>query len=146
MFPSVRLVALAVETVLASDLQQWRRRCDHSCAFRLRFSLTEAEDLAVACIDPNEDVAEGFVPALYPVTDKRLSIVDEQGRKVAVGEVGDLVVHSSFMSEGYWLRPETDDDNFGADPDHPDQQVYRTGDPGRFLKGGGFEYLGRRDG
>src|SRR6478672_6030568 len=77
--PSVRLLALAGETITASDVQQWRRRFATSCALRHRFSSTEAGHIAVACLGPGAMPKAGAVPAPGPVADKFLSVIDGHG-------------------------------------------------------------------
>ncbi|CCV10741.1 non-ribosomal peptide synthetase [Mesorhizobium sp. STM 4661] len=142
--PSVRLLALAGETVIASDLQQWRQRFATSCALRHRFSSTEAGHIAVASVAPGVTLASGTVPAPRPVADKHLSVVDEQGRAVEDGEAGELIVRSAFLAD-YWRRAPEVSDHFQADPELPHQRLFHTGDMGRFLSDGSFEFLGRRD-
>ena len=72
-------------------------------------------------------------------------LVDEAGRAVAKGEMGELVVKSPYIAEGYWRQPEETAAVFKPDPEVPGQRIYRTGDLGRFLDDGRFVFLGRRD-
>jgi amino acid adenylation domain-containing protein len=143
--PSVRLVALAGQTVIASDVEQWRHRFAMSCALRHRFSSTEAGHIAVASVAPGETPAPGTVPSPRPVADKVLLIVDENGQPAEQGSVGELVVRSGFLADGYWRRAPETETRFGTDPEFPDQQVFHTGDIGRLSSDGGLEFLGRLD-
>ena len=143
--PSVRLVALAGDTVTASDIQQWRHHFAGSCALRHRFSSTEAGHIAVACVEPGAVPAPGTVPAPSPVADKFLSVVDEHGVPVRAGELGELVVRSAFLADGYWRRPEQSAERFATDPNDPEQRVFRTGDMVRLLADGTFEFQSRLD-
>ena len=52
LFPSVRLVALAGDRVLPSDVEEWKRHFSASCALTHRFSTTETALLTVARVDP----------------------------------------------------------------------------------------------
>ena len=72
-------------------------------------------------------------------------LVDEAGRAVAKGEMGELVVKSAYIAEGYWRQPEETAAVFKPDPEVPGQRIYRTGDLGRFLDDGRFVFLGRLD-
>ena len=143
--PSVRLLALAGDTVVASDIQQWRHRFATSCALRHRFLSTEAGHIAVACVEPGAMPMPGVVPAPHPVADKFLSVIDEHGNTVKKGESGELVVRSAFLADGYWRRAEESADHFQIAPNHPNERLFRTGDMVRLLADGGFEFLGRRD-
>ncbi|BCG96507.1 AMP-binding protein [Mesorhizobium sp. 131-2-1] len=143
--PSVRLVALAGQTVIASDVEQWRRHFATSCALRHRFSSTEAGHIAVASVAPGELLAPGTVPAPRPVADKFLLVVDESGQPVEQGGVGELVVRSAYLADGYWRQASETAKHFGTDPDFPDQRVFHTGDIGRLSSDDSLEFLGRRD-
>ncbi len=144
LFPKVRLVALAGDVVLPADLEKWKQHFGSSCVLMHRFSTTETGLLCVARIE-SDAVRPGVVPAGRPVEDKCLELVDEAGRAVAAGETGELVVKSSYIAEGYWRRGNEAAPAFQPDPDVPGRRVYRTGDLGRFLPDGRFEFLGRRD-
>lgn len=143
--PSVRLVALAGQTVIASDIEQWRRHLAPSCGLRHRFSSTEAGHIAVASVAPGQTPASGTVPAPRPVADKFLLVVDEDGQSVEPGGVGELVVRSAFLADGYWRQPSETAKYFRDAPDLPDQRLFHTGDIGRLSSDGSLEFLGRRD-
>jgi amino acid adenylation domain-containing protein len=155
--PSVRLVALAGEAVMASDVREWRRRFSGGCALRHRFSSTEAGHVAVAVVGPATGSAvlagataavaadTADLPPARAVADKELLVVDEQGRPVPAGEAGELLVGSAFLADGYWRRPAETAAGFPEDPRHPSRRHFRTGDMGRLLADGAFEFLGRRD-
>ncbi|MEM7251867.1 MAG: amino acid adenylation domain-containing protein [Pseudomonadota bacterium] len=74
-------------------------------------------------------------------------IVDEDDKPVAIGEVGELLVRSPTMMQGYWNNPERNDRAFferigsGGQRD----RFYRTGDLVREADGGCMEFLGRKD-
>lgn len=143
--PSVRLVALAGEAVTAADVALWRRHFAAACELRHRFSSTEAGHIAVACLAGSAQPASEIIPPARPVTDKFLSVVDENGREVKPGEAGELIVSSAFMADGYWRAAGRPDDPFEADPEHPGRRLVHTGDIVRPVAGGGFEFVGRRD-
>ena len=82
---------------------------------------------------------------VYPVADKSLVLVNQEGALVPEGESGELLVRSSYLAEGYWRRPEETAAAFQPAPDHPGQRIYRTGDRGRFLSDGSFVFEGRKD-
>jgi amino acid adenylation domain-containing protein len=142
--PSVRLVALAGETVTASDLELWRHHFATSCALRHRFSSTEAGHIAVACVEPFASLLPGVVPLARPVEDKFLSVIDEAGSTVEEGDIGELVVRSAFLANGYWRREQESAEHFRIDANNPNQRLFRTGDMVR-LDDKGLVFLGRRD-
>ena len=131
LFPRVRLVALSGDAVLPADIENWKKHFSPSCILLHRFSTTETGLLTVGRIEA-EAAQEEEVPAGRAVPDKFLSLVDEHGEDVSVGETGELVVRSRFLADGYWGRA-------------PFAQPHRTGDLGRFLPDGRFIHLGRKD-
>jgi len=145
LFPSVRLVALAGDMVLSSDVEEWKRHFSKSCSLTHRFSTTETALLTVSRVGPETIPEPGTVLAGRPVADKCLWLIDEAGEIVAAGETGELVVKSSYIADGYWRQPEETAAAFKRDPQAPGQRIYRTGDLGRFSDDGSFEFLGRRD-
>jgi len=145
LFPSVRLVALAGDTVRPSDVERWRRHFSRSCVLLHRFSTTETALLAVARIDAGSAGRTDLVEGGRPVADKELVLVDEAGQPVADGAVGELIVRSAYLADGYWGRPEATAAAFSPDSASPGRRTYRTGDFGRFMPDGRFVFLGRRD-
>lgn len=60
-----------------------------------------------------------------------------------MGEVGEILVTSAYLSPGYWNNPEGTDNSFLAAAQG--QRTYRTGDLGRIRPDGQLEHLGRVD-
>ena len=143
-FPSVRLIALAGEAVTTNDLQQWRQHFGVACALRNRFSSTEAGHIAVTCIGPGDAI--DVLPPVTAVSDKDVTVIDNTGGPCDDGETGELVIRSAYMADGYWRDGTIDRSDFAGDPAHPGERVFRTGDLGRRLADGRFEFVGRRDG
>ena len=144
-FPSVRLVALAGDSVLPIDVEGWRRHFGHACVLMHRFSITETGLLCLVRIEQDEAEDSGLTLAGWPVEDKRLELVDDDGRPVATGDTGELIVKSPYIAEGYWRKPAETAAAFSIDAAVPGQRIYRTGDLGRFRPDGRFVFLGRRD-
>jgi amino acid adenylation domain-containing protein len=145
LFPSVRLVALAGDVVLPADVQAWQRRFSPSCSLLHRFSLTETALLTVARFEHGTAVDPDFVDAGRPVADKELVLVDAAGEPVPRGEVGELVVRSAYLADGYWRRPAETAAAFRTLDSATGERAYHTGDLGRFEDDGRFVFLGRRD-
>ena len=143
--PSVRLVALAGDSVLPTDVEGWKRHFSSACVLMHRFSISETGLLCLARIDRDAAHDSGLLLAGRPVEDKHLELVDDAGQPVAVGETGELIVKSPYIAEGYWRNQKETAPVFSSDPDVPGRRIYRTGDLGRFLPDGRFVFLGRRD-
>jgi non-ribosomal peptide synthetase component F/acyl carrier protein len=61
--------------------------------------------------------------------------------------IGEIYIRTPYRSLGYYKQPELTAEVFVQNPfsDDPNDIVYKTGDLGRVLKSGDFEYLGRQD-
>ncbi len=67
-----------------------------------------------------------------------MKIVDEDGREVATGEVGEVCIRSAANVRGYWMKPEATAAAFGPDG------WFRTGDLGRFDADGYLTIVDRK--
>lgn len=74
-------------------------------------------------------------------------VLDERMRPVPVGVIGELYFGGAHVAHGYWRRPDITAKQFLPDPfaKEPGRRLYKTGDLGRWLPDGNFEYLCRRD-
>ena len=144
-FSSVRLVALAGDSVLPIDVEAWRRHFGRTCVLMHRFSITETGLLCLARIAHDGADESDLILAGWPVEDKQLELIDDDGRPVATGDTGELIVKSPYIAEGYWRKPAETAAAFSVDAAVPGQRIYRTGDLGRFRPDGRFVFLGRRD-
>jgi acyl carrier protein len=85
------------------------------------------------------------VPVGYPVAAAQVSLLDEAGQIVEGAGVGEIVVRSRYLSQGYWRRPELTAQRFQIDPADPRYRSYRMGDLARRRPDGMLELVGRKD-
>jgi amino acid adenylation domain-containing protein len=73
--------------------------------------------------------------------------LDDAGRPVAEGEVGELWVRGATVMRGYWGDAELTNSRLRRDPrpGAPPGRAYRTGDLVRRLPGDAYDFVGRRD-
>ena len=71
-------------------------------------------------------------------------IKDETDALVPPGEIGEIVVRSRFLAQGYWNNPELTAKVFQTDPLDSTIRIYRTGDLGRWRNDGTLEHVGRK--
>ncbi|SDT84455.1 non-ribosomal peptide synthetase [Desulfobacula phenolica] len=74
-------------------------------------------------------------------------ILNDKMQPVPVGVIGELHFSGVHMAHGYWKRPYLTARQFVPNPfsSTPGQRLYKTGDLGRWLPDGNFEYICRRD-
>jgi amino acid adenylation domain-containing protein len=85
------------------------------------------------------------IPIGRAIADVEVFALRDDGKPVADGEVGELLVRGPTVMQGYWNEPERTSRGLIADPLGRPQLVYRTGDLVREEGGGSFRLLGRRD-
>jgi 4-hydroxybenzoate-CoA ligase len=73
-----------------------------------------------------------------PVSGYEIKIVDECGREVADGEVGELVVRGATAGDGYWNQRAKSRRTFAGEWTHTGDKFFRDGD-------GYYYYCGRTD-
>jgi long-chain acyl-CoA synthetase len=71
-------------------------------------------------------------------------IVDDQGRRVPPGEVGELVVRGANVMRGYWGKPDETADRL-RDGEIAGEKVLHTGDQFRMDEEGFLYFVGRTD-
>lgn len=89
--------------------------------------------------------AHGKITKTYvgkPLKDVVLRLVDEQGKELPAGEIGEICFGGKGVVKGYLNRPELTAEKFVATET---DRFYATGDIGRFAADGNLEMLGRRD-
>ena len=74
-----------------------------------------------------------------------LTVVNDEGRPVQEGEIGEIVIASSYIALGYWRDPELSARVFAADATDPGRRIFRTGDLARRRPDGLLEFCGRKD-
>ncbi|MGH3761692.1 amino acid adenylation domain-containing protein [Actinophytocola sp.] len=69
---------------------------------------------------------------------------NDSGGPVALGEIGEVLVRAPDLPDGYLGRAAATAQRFVPDPARPGGRLFRTGDLGRRLPGGGVQVLGPR--
>ena len=96
-------------------------------------------------VDGETALPESRVPAGYPIPDREVLLLDGDGRPVALGETGEIVLRSRYLALGYWRRPDLTEEAFAPDPSGGGRRLYRTGDLGVATADGCLTHLGRQD-
>lgn len=105
------------------------------------YGLTECK--RVSYLPPDQiDVRPASVGRGMP--NEEVYVVDEVGRRVGPGVIGELVVRGSNVMKGYWERPEETDRVLKPGP-WPGERVLYTGDLFRTDPEGYLYFVGRKD-
>lgn len=107
-------------------------------------------EATVGCVlhrlSPDASLLDSPVPIGKPAPGVAVYVLDDQGRPVAEGMVGELYVSSAQLARGYLGRPELTAARFVPCPDGPPgTRMYRTGDLVRASSDGVLWFRGRSD-
>lgn len=90
---------------------------------------------------------EATIPLGHPIANTQFHIVDENLKKVAPGEDGELLIGGDGLARSYKNRPDLTLERFIEDQFRatPGARLYKTGDLARYLPDGTIAFLGRID-
>ncbi len=144
-FPDLRAVCLGGEAVYRRDVDRHRARLGPHVPLVHGLGCTELSMIRQLFVDGETPLPESRVPAGYPIPEREVLLLDGDGRPVAPGETGEIVLRSRHLALGYWRRPDLTDEAFTPDPSGGSRRLYRTGDLGVVTADGCLTHLGRQD-
>ena len=140
LFPTLRYITNTAAALPTGHIRQLRDLFPHVKIFSM-YGLTECK--RVSYLPPGEiDIRPGSVGRGMP--NEEVYIVDDAGRRVPAGTVGELVVRGSNVMKGYWELPEETDRMLKPGP-LPGERVLHTGDLFRTDDQGYLYFVGRKD-
>jgi amino acid adenylation domain-containing protein len=141
-FANVRAVRLASEAVTADDFRAFRQHFPRTSIFVHTLSCSETSNIAWSRWTQNNTIPEGVLPVGHFSRD--VSLLGDDGQPVSCGEVGEIVVKSRYVANGYWRDSELTAKRFSADLDGKGTRLVRIGDLGRINADGLLEFCGRK--
>jgi len=144
-FPNVRAILLATESITGDDFKAFCRHFPPESIFVHTLASSEATVIAWSRWNQRDNIPDGVFPVGHFARDMDVSLLGDDGQPVAHGEVGEIVVKSRYIADGYWRDPELTAERFSADLDGKGTRLVRTGDLGRINAAGLLEFCGRKD-
>jgi amino acid adenylation domain-containing protein len=146
-FASLRYVLMAGEPLLPSDVGRWLDLYGDRTQLINLYGTSETTMAKFFYFVKPEDRHLRSIPVGKPMEGARAVVVDAKGKPCPAGMIGEIYIRTPYRSLGYYKQPELTAEVFVQNPfsDDPNDIVYKTGDLGRVLKSGDFEYLGRQD-
>ena len=140
------LVLFAGEVMPVKQLNYWRRKMPELLYANL-YGPTEVTDICAYYIVDRDFADSETLPIGRACDNCDLIIFREDGTEAAPGEIGELCVRGSFVTDGYYGDPDKTDAAFIQNPLNPwyPEKIYKTGDLVRYNDRGELLYLGRRD-
>jgi amino acid adenylation domain-containing protein len=95
----------------------------------------------------NETNANRAVPLGRGIKDVQMLLLSKSGQLTGIGELGELYVRSPHLATGYVGDENLTAERFLTNPFTNDakDQMYKTGELGRYLSDGNIEWAGRKD-
>ncbi len=87
----------------------------------------------------------GSIPIGKPVAGAKILILNDQMKMVPSGAIGEIYIGGDGLSQAYINRPELSQKVFVINPYATEENLYKTGDLGKYRKDGSIEFLGRSD-
>jgi acyl-CoA synthetase (AMP-forming)/AMP-acid ligase II len=106
-----------------------------------QFGQTECKRIAIMPPDQDGDRVEAVG---LPLPGTRVLILDDEGRELPVGRIGEIVVTGPHVMPGYWRAPELTARTFRRDERTGELRLH-TGDYGSLDADGYLYFRGRRD-
>lgn len=146
-FKALRLVLLAGERVLPSELANWYQIFGSRVQLVNLYGPTETTLAKLFYPIEPTDVNRNNIPIGKPIDGCKVIIVDKDMKICSKGESGEIIIRTPYMSLGYYGDDEITEKRFIQSPFSEEKTdiVYRTGDLGRLLSDGNIEFLGRLD-
>jgi len=141
----LRLLRLSGAPITKLDFDLYKKIFSSTVLLEILMGSTETRVIGRAVLDQTFSFPEDGTPVGYPYSDNKILLLDENGREVGPGEVGEIAVQSRTLSDGYWKRPEDNSAKFLRDPKTAEEPICLTGDLGRMRPDGFFIHLGRKD-
>ena len=142
---TVRLVRLASEMAVRGDFDAYRRHFEPTCRLANTLASSEVGIITQCLLTPDADPPGDLLPVGRPAEGIDVRLHDPQGREVAPGETGEIVVRSRYLSPGYWRDESLTRERFADDADDVGRRAYRTGDLARRSPDGELTVVGRVD-
>ena len=139
-FPELRYITNTAAALPTDHIRRLRDLFPDVKIFSM-YGLTECK--RVSYLPPDQiDVRPTSVGRGMP--NEEVYVVDDTGRRVPAGTVGELVVRGSNVMKGYWELPEETDRMLKPGP-LPGEKVLHTGDLFRMDEEGYLYFVGRKD-
>ncbi len=137
---SLRMITNTAAALSERHIQDLRAFFPKATLFSM-YGLTECK--RVTYLPPDQlDIRPGSVGRGMP--NEEVYLVDDNGRRLPPGSVGELVVRGSNVMRGYWRKPDETAKCLKPGP-YPGEMVLHTGDLFRMDEEGYLYFLGRKD-
>lgn len=143
--PHLRRVQCGGEAVSWRDVHRLRQLLPEDARIVCSYGSAEAGAVTQYVVPADLPESDAATPVGYPLEGRRVRILDGEGSEQAPEEIGEVIVDSPYLADGYWRRPDLTASTFGPS-EIPGCRTLRTGDRGWLSPDGCLHLVGRDDG
>lgn len=144
----VRAIKLGGETLYPSDFGLFKDKFSEHCLLINGLGMSEVGGNVTyyilspySTLPPDLDV----IPVGQVLPGHQVRIVNEQKKVLPVGEMGEIVVSSPYIADGYWNAGIDENCNFKYEHSTSQEVDFYTNDIGYFLTDGSLIHTGRKN-
>ncbi|MCF7970247.1 MAG: AMP-binding protein [Methylococcaceae bacterium] len=144
--PHARLAYIAGDKLFSQDIKVLRAALPSDCTIYTGIGSTECATIYRHWIIPSDwPLSESTLPVGYSIADREVRLINSNGNDTPIGDIGQIIVCSRFIAQGYWRNESLTKSVFTSDVSRSDIRCFRTGDLGRIRQDGLLEFMGRAD-
>ena len=142
----LRLIAFVSEAFPVKQFRKWKEVLPDAKYINL-YGPTEGTGVCCYYIVDREFEPGDVIPIGKPFKNTEILLLNDQNERVRPGESGEICIRGASLTLGYYNNPEKTKEVFVQNPLNPfyPEQIYRTGDIGRYNDRGELEFISRRD-
>ena len=146
-FPALRYVGTTGEAILPADVRRWRAIFGDRVGLINLYGPTETTITKFVYTIQAGDEQLPAIPIGQPMPGAEAILIDEEGKVVAPGHIGEILLRTPYRALGYYNQPALTRAVFIPNPqtNDPNDIVYRTGDLGYLMANGCYGFVGRKD-
>ena len=139
----IRLLYFGGEAAKNREYEYYKSFCSDECLLLNSYGSTEYNIVAQYFVDKESKISSQTLPVGFPNPIIELLLLNDDGKEVLPNQIGEFVVKTKFLPNGYWKNEKESQKKFKFLEDGT--KMYYTGDKGRKLENGCYVYLGRAD-
>jgi len=137
-FENIRLFILGGESVTINDWKLYKLHSKKECVFVNFYGASEVLTASFYYMNHESNLKSNLVPIGRFIQGLNVSLKKEDNTFAQIGEIGEIVYESEFISLDSWNNRNTIKDKVTT-------RIFKIGDLGRLMPDGQIEYLGRND-
>jgi amino acid adenylation domain-containing protein len=146
-FLSLKYILLSGEVLHVSTVKQWMDIFGDRVQLVNLYGPTETTMVKFFHVVHGSDLNRGFIPIGKPMSGAKAIILDKHKNVCPQGVIGEIYIRTPYMTLGYYKNLDATRKTFITNPfnEDLDELIYKTGDLGKLLDDGNFQFLGRID-